>query len=71
MDGTKGFVGHLKADIDYAEAFAFGVSHDDVVRVGRAFVPVDFRGAELFETLYLGSLVFGVKIEMNAGRDVA
>ena len=60
----------LARDVDDAEAVALGVLEDDVVRVRRALVPVDFACTELDEPRDFSCLLFGVEVEVDARRDL-
>ena len=60
-------VAHVdRSRVDHA-AVALG-PEDDVVRVGRLLVPVDFPSAERDQASDLGGLVVGVQVEMDAWR---
>jgi hypothetical protein len=53
-----------------AETVALWIFEDDIVCVGRAFVPVDLAGAEGLQPLDLAHLVLRVEVEMDTWRQL-
>jgi hypothetical protein len=68
--GSAGAPLALAGDVDDAEAVALGVGEDDVVGIGRSFVPMNLGRAERQQPLDLRSLIFGVEVEVEAWRDL-
>jgi hypothetical protein len=58
------------ADVDHAEAVAFRISEDDVVRVRRSLVPVDLGRTQREQALDLARLIVRVQVEVDARRDL-
>jgi hypothetical protein len=60
----------LVRGIDDAEAVPLGIGEDDVIRVRRSFVPMDFGGAQRDQALDLSRLIIGVEVEVKTRRDL-
>ena len=56
--------------IDDAEAVPLGIGEDDVVRIRRSFVPMDFGRAEGDQARDFSCLIIGVEVEVKTRRDL-